>query len=261
MRVLRIAVKSLLLAAHFALGAALACVLRGRFREKAGRRWLRAASAILRLRVRVIGAPTLAPALFVANHVSYAEVVALGALAPLSFVAKDEVRRWPVVGRLATAYGALFLRRGSAPAAARAVSAVVERLAGGASVAVFPEGTSTIGADVLPFKPSFFEAAARLGCDVQPVSVHYPPRAGRPSVAPFVGDDEFVPHLLRVLAEPEIEIELVFARAFSGHGRTRGELAEEAWAAVSAGLDARRRARGSRPTPVFRERVPAALPA
>jgi len=260
-RVVRVALKGVLLAAHFALGGALALVVPARLTERVGRLWLRVAAAILSLRVRVIGAPTAAPALFVANHVSYVEVVALGALAPLAFVAKDEIRNWPVVGRLAAAYGALFLRRGSAHAAARAVNTVVERIAGGSSVAVFPEGTSTIGSDVLPFKHSLFEAASRLGCDVQPVSVFYPPRGGRLSAAPFIGDDEFLPHLQRVLGEPEIELELVFAPPLSGHGRTRSELAEESWAAVCAGLDARRRSRAPNAVPVFRARLPAALPA
>jgi 1-acyl-sn-glycerol-3-phosphate acyltransferase len=249
-RVLRIVVKGGLLAAHFALGAAAAAVFGRRLGPRLLRPWLRAAAAILNLRVRVLGTPTPAPALYAANHVSWLEVVALGSLVPAAFVAKDEVRRWPVVGRLADASGALFLRRGSAQAASRAVTAVVECLAAGGRVAAFPEGTSTAGADVLPFKHSLFEAAARLGCDVQPVTVHYPPRSGRRPVAPFIGDDEFLPHLLRVLAEPAIELELVFAPAISAHGRDRAELAAETWAVVSARLDERRRAASPRPARV-----------
>lgn len=118
----------------------------------------------------------------------------------------------------------------------------IERIAGGSSVCVFPEGTSTEGSSVLPFKASLFEAAALLGCEVQPVAVSYPrPEAGAP-VAPFIGDDDFFSHLLRVLAAEEIVVELSFAPAFQGHGRHRSELTEAAWRAVSVALAERRQA-------------------
>jgi len=245
-RFLRIASKGTALAALFLVSAALAAALGRRLPPRLARLWLRVAASILGLRVRVLGAPTPAPALYAANHVSWIEVVALGGVAPFTFVAKDDVARWPIIGPLAAAAGTLFLRRGSAAAAARAVNAVVERLAAGERVAAFPEGTSTAGDDVLPFKPCLFEAAARLGCDVQPVVVRYPPRGGRRSPAPFIGDDEFLRHLLRVLAEPGLDVELVFATPLSAHGRERGELAAETWSVVSSTLDARRGAAGAR---------------
>lgn len=236
MRVLRIAVKGGLLAAHVALYAVLAALPPQGLDERFARGWCRLACRILGLRVRATGRASLGPALYVANHVSWLEVVALGATTPLGFVAKDEVRRWPVVGRLAARSGTLFLRRHSARAASRTMTAVLERLAQGRSVAVFPEGTSTDGSGVLAFKASMFEAAARLGCDVQPVSVRYPSGGGLSTAAPFVGDDEFLPHLLRVLGEPGIEVELAFAPALSGHARTREELAHAARESVVAGL-------------------------
>ena len=218
------------------LGAAAAASSRRGLDERFARGWARIACAILGLRVRRIGEPAPGPALYVANHISYLEVIALCSVTPLGFVAKEEVRRWPLIGALGAAAGTLFLRRGSARAAAGAVAAAIERLAEGRSVAVFPEGTSTTGETVLAFKASLFEAPARLGCGVQPVSVFYPRAPGRPRVAPFVGDDEFVPHLLRVLAEPGIVVELTYAPAISGHGRTREELAHAAREAVLAGL-------------------------
>ena len=108
---------------------------------------------------------------------------------------------------------------------------------------------------MLAFKASLFEAPARLGCDVQPVSVSYPRAPGRPAVAPFVGADEFLPHLLRVLAEPGIDVELNYAPALSGHGRTREELAHAARAAVLAGL-----AETNRSADVWWRRRPGLIP-
>jgi len=250
-RVVRVAVKGGLLAAHMLLGAAIAALPPRGLDERFARWWCRLACAILGLRVRTTGRAALGPALYVANHVSWIEVVALAARTPLGFVAKDDVRRWPVVGRLAACAGTLFLRRGSAPAASRTMLAALERLAQGRSVCVFPEGTSTDGREVLAFKASLFEAPARLGCDVQPVSVSYPAREGRPSVAPFIGGDEFLPHLLRVLGEPGLDVELAFAAPLSGHGRTREELAHCARAAVVAGLDGLRGGAARLPAPAY----------
>ena len=236
MRFLRIAFKGALLAAHLSAGAAAALLFPRGVDERFLRGWCRLACAILGLRVRRVGSPAPCPSLYAANHVSWLEIVALGSITPLGFVAKDDVRRWPLIGALASAAGTLFLRRGSARAASRVVSAAVERLAEGRSVAVFPEGTSTSGETVLAFRASLFEAAARLGCDVQPVSVSYPLAPGRRAVAPFIGDDEFLPHLLRVLGEPGVDVRLVYAPALPGRGRTREELARGAREAVLDGL-------------------------
>ncbi|MFI5347645.1 MAG: lysophospholipid acyltransferase family protein [Elusimicrobiota bacterium] len=240
MRFVRIVWKGALLAVHMTLGAALASLRPNGLDERFARGWSRIACRILNLRVVRVGAPTRAPALWAANHVSWLEAVALQSVSPLCFVAKSEVARWPVIGRIAAAAGTLFLRRGSPRAAARTAEAAALRLAEGRSVAVFPEGTSTSGEEVLAFKSALFEAPARLGCDVQPVSVFYPRRPGAPAVAPFIGDDEFLPHLLRVLGELEIVVELGFAPALSGHGRTREELAAQARDAIVASLRARR---------------------
>ncbi len=86
-----------------AVGAALAALKGGALDERFLRWWCRAACGILRLRVRRFGTLPLGPALYAANHVSWLEVLALGSAAPLGFVAKDDVARWPVIGPLAAA--------------------------------------------------------------------------------------------------------------------------------------------------------------
>lgn len=252
MRFLRIAWRGAELALHLAFGALALAALRRvpaawtyrglRVEEAFVPWWYARACRVLRLRVRRRGRPTPLPALYAANHVSWLEVLALGSVAPMGFVAKSEVSRWPLIGGLAEAAGTLFLRRGSARAAARAVDQAVARLAGGSSVCVFPEGTSTAGGAVLPFKASLFEAASLLGCEVQPVAIFYPRADGAPAVAPFIGEDGFFSHLLRVLAEEEMILELSFLPAVQGHGRRRTELSSAAWQAVTAALAERRAA-------------------
>ncbi|MFI5349452.1 MAG: lysophospholipid acyltransferase family protein, partial [Elusimicrobiota bacterium] len=114
MRFVRTVCKGALLAAHLTLGAAAAVLSRRGLDERFARGWCRVACAILGLRVRRIGEPAPGPALYVANHISYLEVIALCSVTPLGFVAKEEVRRWPLIGTLGAAAGTLFLRRGSA---------------------------------------------------------------------------------------------------------------------------------------------------
>ncbi|UPT72773.1 MAG: 1-acyl-sn-glycerol-3-phosphate acyltransferase [Elusimicrobiota bacterium] len=250
MRLVRVAVRGAALAAHLLLAAAALPYLRRAGGALSGGMtlderfmlwWNRRACRVLGLRVRRSGALPLGPALIVSNHVSWLEVIALGSVLPASFVAKSDVASWPGIGAIAEGAGTLFLKRGSGRAAARAAADAAARLGSGRSVALFPEGTSTSGEAVLPFHAALFEAAARVGCPVQPVSVFYPRGWGCDPVAPFIGDDDFASHLLRVLGEPEIIVQLGFRAPLEAHGREREELRDDARAAVVAGLAEDRR--------------------
>jgi 1-acyl-sn-glycerol-3-phosphate acyltransferase len=179
----------------------------------------------LGLRIRVFGSPRRRATLFAANHVSWLDIIALAAATKTGFVAKAEVGRWPLVGWTAGRLGTLFIKRGSAPDAARMVSRVEARLRAGRSVAVFPEGTSTLGASVRPFRPALYEASVRSGRPLQCVAIRYPSGRGLSLVAPFIGEDAFLPHLLRLLQEPEIPVELHFAPPLRGSRGERRDLA------------------------------------
>lgn len=99
------------------------------------------------------------------------------------------------------------------------------RLAAGAPVMVFPEGTSTDGTGVLRFHARLYQAATRLHGHVQAVAIRYPRAAGVNPVVPFVGDDDLASHLWRLLGEGSIEAELHFCAPLSAHGRERRALA------------------------------------
>lgn len=139
-------------------------------------------------------------ALLVANHVSWTDILVLGGSVPTSFVAKAEVRRWPLLGLLARLNPTLFVRRDARTAVPAQVAEIASALARG-RVALFPEGTTGDGSDVLPFRPALFAAAA--GRRIQPVAILYRPagRAWRPGeLGGFAwdGDKEFWPHLLAI---------------------------------------------------------------
>jgi len=165
----------------------------------------RAVLRIFGFSLRVSGAPMAQRGLVVANHASWLDIFALNAAQRVYFVSKSEVSAWPWIGFLARATGTLFITR-RATEAKRQQSEFETRLRAGHRLLFFPEGTSTDGSHILPFKPTLF--AALFGPDmgdlwVQPASVVYTAPQGAPAhVYGWWGDMDFAPHLREVLALP-----------------------------------------------------------
>ncbi len=161
----------------------------------------RAALALIGLRLRHTGSPMTARGIFVANHSSWLDIFVLNSGAPLVFVSKAEVARWPGIGWLARLTGTVFVERAAREAGQQ--KAILEsRIDAGDRLLLFPEGTSTDGQRVLPFKPTLF-AAAMSGSDlfVQPVTVAYEaPAMQDRRFYGWWGDMDFGPHLVQVLA-------------------------------------------------------------
>jgi 1-acyl-sn-glycerol-3-phosphate acyltransferase len=175
----------------------------------------RCAFAILRIRLTVEGTPMRVPGAMVANHASWLDIFTLNAAARLYFVSKAEVAGWPGIGWLARATGTVFITRKGGDALAQK-TLFIARLRAGHRLMFFPEGTSTDGRRVLPFKPTLFAAfldeALRGTMHVQPVSVTYtaPPGAD-PRFYGWWGGMDFGPHLMRVLAQaPQGTVRVVF---------------------------------------------------
>lgn len=166
--------------------------------------WARGALALLGLRLRVRGAPMAHPGAVVANHASWLDIVALMAATRAFFVSKAEVAGWPVIGFIGRAIGTMFIERRPVEAR-RQAEALHARLRRGDRLCLFPEGTSTDGQQVLPFKSALF--GVFLAPDlhgvlwVQPVSLVYRAPAGLPaSFYAWWGDMDFAAHLAAVLA-------------------------------------------------------------
>lgn len=175
------------------------------------RRWSRGLLRILGVRVSVVGRLPAPPYLLAANHLGYLDVLVLAAELPVRFVAKSEVRRWPVWGPLAAWTGTLFLDRERARDAHRVATAVEGTLAAGEAVSIFAEGTSSPGEVVLPYRPALFEGAVASGAPVIPAALSYripaDPGAVREKVC-WWGEMEFAPHLLALAELPPIEATL-----------------------------------------------------
>ena len=180
--------------------------------------WHRAAVRLLDLRVETRGAPVPArPLLIVANHVSWLDIVVLGSLMPLSFVAKAEVASWPVFGFLARMQRTVFVDRTRRTATRGAAGDIAARLRRGDPMVLFAEGTSSNGGEVLPFRSALLGAARHaltgdgLPAMVQPVSIVYTRRNGLPlgrrgrcDIA-WYGDMEIAGHLWGVLTNGPVD--------------------------------------------------------
>jgi len=167
--------------------------------------------------------------------VSWLDIPVLGALQPMAFLSKAEVRAWPLLGWMAEFAGTLFIERGKHQAAA--IRGLIQRrLDEGDKVVFFPEGTTTDGSEVRRFHPRLFAAVQQADAPLQPVSLRYLPAPGRAPVAPFIGDDLLFPHLMRVLREPWIEVEIRFLEALDPGNMDRKSLAESARSSIRQSL-------------------------
>ena len=187
-------------------------------------RWCSFACGILGLRLTVRGSIPCA-GLLVCNHLSYLDIIVLSSVRPCIFVAKSDVAAWPLFGWLACAAGAIFVDRHRRMAAGAVVDLIREAIAGDSLVVLFPEGTSSDGSTVLPFKSALLEPALQLGCPITTGAIDYSLPGG--SVADEVcywRDMTLVPHLLNLLTKAEIKSKLRLAR-FDLRGLDRKQLA------------------------------------
>ncbi len=211
----------------------------------------RIAARLLGFRVSVRGEPVRErPLLLVANHVSWSDIIVLSSVANVCFIAKSEVRKWPVFGILAVLQRTVFVEREKKGRTAQQASDIALRLAGGDAMVLFPEGTTSDGNRVLPFKTSLFGAAhaaiRETGEEkviVQPVSIAYTGVHGMPMgrfhrpIASWPGDVQLMPHLKGILKEGAIDVEIRFGEPVSVTADTnRKELARIMEARVASML-------------------------
>ncbi|MFC5996644.1 lysophospholipid acyltransferase family protein [Pseudonocardia hispaniensis] len=208
--------------------------LRGRTVAWLSRGVLRAAGVRLRIRGGRYAEPGEG-ALVVANHLSWIEVLALGAAQPVRMLAKREVRDWPVIGALAARTGTLFVDRAGLRGLPATAAAVAEALGAGEVVGVFPEGTTWCGGAAGPFRRAAFQAALEAGAPVRPVAITLRLRDGTPArAAAFIGEDTFLGALRRAMGLPGLVCELTVLPAIGPGAADRRELAAAAGAAIAA---------------------------
>jgi 1-acyl-sn-glycerol-3-phosphate acyltransferase len=213
--------------------------LSNRARFRSIKRWSRQTLKMLNLKVTVHGslASGHVPTLIACNHVSWLDIWVVNSVVPVRFVAKSDIRRWPVVGFLVSGAGTIFIEREKRRDTARTNRAIVAALTRGEHVAIFPEGTTTDGTEVKPFHASLFQPALGAGARVVVLALRYVDRNGNVNLdASYEGERTLWESVRLLLAHRSLHAELIFAATIDVSGKTRRDIAREAQAATAAAL-------------------------
>jgi 1-acyl-sn-glycerol-3-phosphate acyltransferase len=176
------------------------------------------------IELEVRGQPVLAGAtLLVSNHISWLDIVVIHATRHCRFVSKSELREWPLIGTLATGAGTLYIERENRKDAMRMVKEMARALEDGDVLAVFPEGTTGDGLDMLPFHANLIQSAIAAQAPIQALALQYvDARTHEISMAPkFVGDDTLLGSIWRTLNVTDLKAVVNFGEADVANGRDR----------------------------------------
>lgn len=202
-------------------------------------RWSARALTVLGIGLRVSGMPSAGATLFVANHVSWIDILAINAVQSVRFVSKADIRAWPVLGWLTACGGTLFIERTRTRDALRVLHLVAEALKAGEQVAVFPEGTTSDGHGVLPFHANLLQAAIVAEMPVQPIALRFSDaRESVSAAAAYIGDTTLMQSLWAVASTDGLTAQVSFLPVHpSGHADRRA-LAARLAADIAAQLSA-----------------------
>jgi 1-acyl-sn-glycerol-3-phosphate acyltransferase len=201
-------------------------------------RWSRQLLDVLGVRLQTSGTPA-GHGLLVANHISWLDIYAINAVAPTTFLSKDDVLHWPVIGWLAKRVGTLFLERGSRTAALRAKEHLVAELRAGRLVGVFPEGTTGFGDHVMPFHAALFQSAIDAEVGVMPALIRYTDGHGLPSLAAaYVGETSLWECVRSIVTASGLIVRVDFLPEVATSGTDRRHLAHHSHQLISHTLAA-----------------------
>jgi 1-acyl-sn-glycerol-3-phosphate acyltransferase len=206
------------------------------------REWSRQMLAILGVELVLRGTPPeRGPMLLVANHISWLDILVMNAAYPARFVSKADVKHWPVLGALITGAGTLYIERESRRDAMRVVHQMADALKARDTVAVFPEGTTGDGRELLPFHANLIQAAISAHAPVMPVALDFVDGAsGQRSDAPlFIGDTTLLQSIWSTLLAVGLQAVVVYGAAQTADGRDRRTWAQDLRSAIADLREAR----------------------
>lgn len=212
--------------------------LKAEQRHHSIRKWCTQLLGIFQMRLSVIGAEHLEDAdyLMAANHISWIDIHVINAFKPHYFVAKSEVASWPIFGWMAKQLGTLFIERGKSNSIRNMIHEIAEQLSQKA-ICIFPEGTSTDGWQVAPFKPNLFEAAIVASAPVYVLAIQYfDLQTGKKTTAPaFIDDMGLVDSMWNLICSPPICAQISISKKLPAL-KDRKALAELSQSLITAQL-------------------------
>ena len=197
--------------------------------------WARGMLSAIGIEVRVKGHPAHGPVLMAANHISWLDILVMHAACHCRFVAKSEIRDWPVLGTLTTGGGSLYIERSSNRDALRVVHQMAEAVQQGHVLAVFPEGGTGDGITLLPFHANLLQAAISVSAPIQPIALQFiDAHTHDISLAPCYRDnDTLIGSLWRTLCAPPLLAQVRYGDTQTADGRNRREWAVDLQATVA----------------------------
>ena len=199
--------------------------------------WARKLLRILNILLSIHGARPATDArnlIVAANHISWLDIFVINATQPARFIAKAEIRDWPIAGWLSDKAGTIFIRRTRRSDTAKINETMHNVLAEGTTIAFFPEGTTTSGDKLLKFHTSLFEPAVANAATIAPAAIRYRASDGEPSAAAaFIGELSFAESVAMIISQKSMIAEITFAPQIDATGLTRRELAIKSEEAIA----------------------------
>ncbi len=172
--------------------------------------WSRGLLRVFGMRVRGVGTPLAGGTMFVANHVSWIDIIALHSQHMMGFIAKAEIRGWPLIGWITSHGETIYLHRGNTHSLGDVMAEMSQRLRDGRAVAAFPEGGTRDGRELGPFHARIFTAAVDADAPVQPVALCFGERCEAQRIVAFAKGESFMGNFVRLLGEPPRPVTVCF---------------------------------------------------
>ena len=199
--------------------------------------WHQKIAQSLGIPIQAFGTPNKRPTLFIANHISWFDIHAIGGLLAVRFLSKAEVKKMPIMGWLASRAGTLYISRGGKTASLQAIQTMADALTQDQNVILFAEGTTTNG-NIKRFHSRLIQSAIDAGCDIQPIAIRYPhhEELAHPA-AQFIGDTSLGKSISNILQAKTLSTEVHFLDVIPTGEKSRDELAREAEQKVRAVIE------------------------
>ena len=198
--------------------------------------WCQKLLKILEINLQLSGFDSLPSGgiLFASNHISWLDIMVINAAMPVRFVAKSEVKQWPIFGYLADQLNTLYIQRNNRGDVSKMVGQLINALNKGESICIFPEGTSSDGLTVLPFRSNLFEAVINSNSNCMPLAITYKDSMTRQqSIAPaYFGEINLIKSIKNIVNSSPIDV-FISVIDVTNTNRTRKELCDEVWKKVN----------------------------
>ena len=172
--------------------------------------WTKNINRIIGIRIVQYGETPSPHALYVANHISFFDIIVISAITPTTFISKNAVRYWPLIGQLSSLAGVVFIKRGKRSLIARIIDTAANALNSGGSLTVFPEGTTHFSNEPKKFHSGLYQAAIDSQTPIQAIALAYIRDGGHDRTAAYVEEDNLLVTLLQIMSRPHTNVHVSF---------------------------------------------------